>query len=88
MIRRDEYGNMPGDCGDMVQQARGRADFLEDRGSVKDPALYRQLADEVERLQRIIDGRPAINAGLPETYIRWSQSIYAMEFAHIREQKQ
>lgn len=33
----------------------------------------------LERYQRIIDGRPAINAGLPETYVKWSQSIYAME---------
>ena len=32
-----------------------------------------------ERLQAIIDSRPAINAGLPQTYIDWSQSIYTME---------
>jgi hypothetical protein len=35
---------------------------------------------EIKRLQRIIDGRPAINAGLPETYVKWSQSIYMLEF--------
>jgi hypothetical protein len=35
---------------------------------------------EITRLQRIIDGRPAINAGLPETYVKWSQSIYMLEF--------
>jgi hypothetical protein len=40
----------------------------------------RELEADVERLQRIIDGRPAINAGLPESYIRWSQSIYELEF--------
>ena len=34
-----------------------------------------KAADEIERLQRIIDSRPAINAGLPETYIEWSHSI-------------
>lgn len=34
---------------------------------------------ECERLQRIIDSRPAINAGLPETYIQWSQGVYALE---------
>lgn len=33
-------------------------------------------ANEVERLQRIIDSRPAINAGLPQTYIDWSRGIY------------
>lgn len=38
-------------------------------------------AKEIERLQRIIDSRPAINAALPESYIQWSQSIYEMEFS-------
>ena len=38
-------------------------------------------AAEISRLQRILDSRPAINAGLPETYIAWSQSIYVMEVA-------
>lgn len=38
-------------------------------------------AAEIERLQRIIDSRPAINAGLPETYIKWSQGIYATDYA-------
>src|SRR5690606_12608498 len=45
-------------------------------------------AAEIERLQRIVDSRPAINAGLPGTYIEWSQSIYAMEAARVRETKQ
>jgi len=40
--------------------------------------------EEYDRLQRIIDSRPAINAGLPATYIEWSQSIYAMEIAHAQ----
>lgn len=43
---------------------------------------------EIERLQAIIDSRPAINAGLPGTYIRWSQSIYVMEAAHVLETAQ
>lgn len=38
-------------------------------------------AAEIERLQRIIDSRPAINAGLPETYIEWSHGIYATDYA-------
>lgn len=33
------------------------------------------LNAEVDRLQTILDGRPAINAGLPETYIEWSRGI-------------
>ena len=37
-------------------------------------------ANELERLQRIIDSRPAINAGLPESYIKWSQEIYLTDF--------
>lgn len=52
----------------------------------EDAALFCQAADalaaliaENERLQRIIDSRPAINAALPESYIAWSQSIYLME---------
>ncbi|ASY64443.1 hypothetical protein SJ05684_c30190 [Sinorhizobium sojae CCBAU 05684] len=36
-----------------------------------------ELRAEAEMLQDILDSRPAINAGLPETYIRWSQSIYS-----------
>lgn len=38
-------------------------------------------ADEIDRLQRIIDGRPAINAGLPQTYIDWSRGIFETEVA-------
>lgn len=44
--------------------------------------------DEIARLQRIIDSRPAINAGLPQTYIEWSHSIYQMEAARVLEVKQ
>lgn len=32
---------------------------------------------EANMLHDILDGRPAINAGLPDTYIKWSQSIYS-----------
>lgn len=47
-----------------------------------------EQAAEIDRLQRIIDSRPAINAGLPLTYIEWAQSIYAMEVARVRETPQ
>lgn len=42
----------------------------------------RRLHSEVNRLRTIIDSRPAINSGLPATYIEWSQSIYEMDMAH------
>lgn len=32
---------------------------------------------ERDLLQDVLDSRPAINAGLPETYVRWSQAIYS-----------
>lgn len=40
-----------------------------------------QAADEIDRLQRIIDSRPAINAGLPDTYIQWSQGVMQADIA-------
>ena len=46
-----------------------------------DTALMREAATEIDRLRRIIDSRPAINAGLPETYIEWSQGIYMSDIA-------
>ena len=39
-----------------------------------------ELEAQVERLQRIIDSRPAINAALPASYIDWSQKIYLLDF--------
>ena len=48
--------------------------------------VFRQAAEEIDRLQRILDSRPAINAGLPESYVLWSQSIYVMEFNHATAQ--
>ena len=47
-----------------------------------------RLHEENERLQRIIDSRPPINAGLPQTYIEWSQSIYVMDYLHGTEDAQ
>lgn len=40
---------------------------------------FAELEKEVARLQKLIDSRPAINAGLPQTYIEWSQGIYLLE---------
>lgn len=56
-------------------RAKGTTDSFE-------RAIRDEAADEIERLQRIIDSRPAINAGLPQTYIEWSQSIYVVEAIH------
>ena len=50
-------------------------------------ALVHERA-RADRLQRILDTRPAINAGLPQTYIDWSQSIYIMDASHARETPQ
>jgi hypothetical protein len=51
-------------------------------------ADYRHVVRERDRLQRVIDSRPAINAALPESYIEWSQSIYAMDMTNLSETKQ
>lgn len=48
----------------------------------------KHVTEERDRLQRIIDSRPAINAGLPETYIAWSQNIYMMDVMNALETKQ
>lgn len=52
--------------------------------------LIAELAEELaritkdrDRLRRILDSRPAINAGLPETYIAWSHGIYQSDFNAI-----
>lgn len=42
-------------------------------------AVAKALMGEIERLQRIIDSRPAINAALPQSYIDWSQSLYQLD---------
>ena len=41
--------------------------------------LANAAANDIERLQAIIDSRPAINAALPQSYIDWSRSIYEIE---------
>ncbi len=52
-----------------------------DQGTKRDILL--DAAKELERLRQIIDSRPAINAGLPGTYIEWSQGIYQADAAAI-----
>lgn len=38
-----------------------------------------EMRAERDLLQEILDHRPAINAGLPETYIMWTRAIYTGE---------
>lgn len=48
---------------------------------VEAAAMLRTQHAEIARLQRIIDSRPAMNAGLQEAYAAWSSGIYESEFA-------
>jgi hypothetical protein len=56
--------------------------WLEGQEDTMHAADVRAIVAEVRRLQTILDNRPAINAGLPETYIEWSQGIYMTDMAH------
>lgn len=38
------------------------------------------MTAERDLLQDILDSRPAINAALPDNYVRWSQAIYSGDF--------
>ena len=40
---------------------------------------------ERDRLRTVLDSRPAINAGLPLTYIEWSQLVYQADFAAMTQ---
>jgi hypothetical protein len=45
---------------------------------------YRNAVAERDRLQRILDNRPAINAGLVEAYVEWSSGIYILDIERSR----
>jgi len=69
---------MPTKTGDMTKKEL----------AVKNAQELCKLANEIARLKRenarlrhIIDSRPAINAGLPETYIEWSQGVYQCDIS-------
>jgi hypothetical protein len=47
-------------------------------------AIAEKAVEDAERLRRMLDSRPAINAGLPGTYIEWSQGIYLCDFLAVR----
>lgn len=57
-----------------------KAIMLARQGDYPGARLTPLLAQEIDRLRRIIDSRPAINAGLPGTYIEWSQKVAALDF--------
>lgn len=77
----------------IAEDPKGRfvmyADFkaLQDQNDKDLRALAHERA-RADRLQRILDSRPALNAGLPQTYIDWSQGIYIMDTAHAQETPQ
>jgi hypothetical protein len=64
----------------MSEKFKVRGEFI--RSSLGWVERAKNAEKEVERLQAVIDSRPAINAALPDSYIKWSQSIYVMEMAH------
>ncbi len=68
----------------IVRLLRAAANGTDAKASSRD-IVFNAAADEIERLQRIIDSRPAINAGLPETYIKWSQEIYVTDFVQATQ---
>lgn len=47
-----------------------------------------KMTAERDRLQLILDSRPALNRGLTDAYIKWTQGIYAMEMSNATETKQ
>lgn len=73
---------------ELPRKLRADADELSGWGAGNEAERVRQAADEIERLQRVLDSRPAINAGLPDSYVRWSQSIYVMEHARAQGEAQ
>lgn len=50
-------------------------------------AAKAEVEAERDLLQDILDGRPAINAALPGSYIRWSQAIYSGDAARAAIRK-
>jgi hypothetical protein len=77
---------------DIVERLRSPEVFLTDgvtgspvaNAAAVEIVRLRRERDEararVNHLQSILDRRPAINAGLPETYIAWSHSVYRDDF--------
>jgi len=59
------------------QRDAARADLAAERKLLDDAMNSRsQLKAERDRLQSILDSRPAINTGLLEAYIEWTQGVY------------
>jgi len=44
-----------------------------------------ELEVEINRLQDLLDRRPAMNAGLQESYARWTAEVYASDIAFVPE---
>jgi hypothetical protein len=59
------------------QRDSARAELAAERKLLDDAMTSRsQLKAERDRLQLILDSRPAINTGLLEAYIEWTQGVY------------
>ena len=43
-------------------------------------AEFKTLVADHARLRRILDSRPALNAGLLETYTEWTHGVYQSDF--------
>jgi len=57
--------------------ATAEVDLAAERRLLDDAIASRsQLKAERDRLQLILDSRPAINTGLLEAYIEWTQGVY------------
>jgi hypothetical protein len=51
--------------------------------AIENNALRQELAKQrlkAERLQAMLDARPALNDGLYDAYVRWSAQVGEMEF--------
>ena len=44
-----------------------------------------ELQMEVQRLQDLLDRRPAMNAGLLEAYAKWTAEVYGSDIAFVPE---
>lgn len=55
------------------------AEKLHDKGDIAAELAWRDM--EIDRLQNLLDARPAFNGELFDTYKKWSQWVYAGDIA-------
>ncbi|MCO7641918.1 hypothetical protein NJI34_34685 [Pseudomonas sp. S 311-6] len=81
-------GTMGPDDFALVVDDESRLEEITDAALAPALSVIDAQAVEIARLQRIIDSRPAMNAGLLQAYAEWTGSIYAMDFARATETQQ